>query len=66
MPDRGFKFGNLNQQAGKDDGGLGRNLYQRGGVFPFMVHYSVDEGQQTVVVSAVFHTYRDPQEWEMR
>ncbi len=35
-------------------------------VFPFMVHYSVDEGQQTVVVSAVFHTYRDPQEWEMR
>ena len=30
LPDRGFKFGNLNQQAGKNAGGLGRNLYQRG------------------------------------
>ena len=30
VPNRGFKFGNLNQQAGKDAGGLGRNLYQRG------------------------------------
>ncbi len=35
-------------------------------VFPFMVHYSVDEGMQMVLVSAVFHTYRDPLEWEMR
>jgi hypothetical protein len=30
------------------------------------IHYSVDEGQQTVVVSAVFHTYRDPGEREKR
>jgi hypothetical protein len=35
-------------------------------VFPFMVHYSVDEVKKIIVISAIFHTYRDPQEWEKR
>lgn len=35
-------------------------------VFPFMVHYSVDEIEKIILVSAIFHTYRDPQEWEKR
>ena len=35
-------------------------------VFQFMIHYLVDEVQQMVIISAVFHTYRDPGEWEMR
>ncbi len=35
-------------------------------VFPFMIHYTIDEGKKTVVISAVFHTSQDPQEWEKR
>ena len=35
-------------------------------VFPFMIHYTVDEDNKTVIISAVLHTSRDPQEWEKR
>ena len=35
-------------------------------VFPFMIHYTVDEDNKTVIVSAVLHTSRDPQEWKKR
>lgn len=35
-------------------------------VFPFMIHYTVDEDNNTVIISAVLHTSRDPQEWEKR
>lgn len=35
-------------------------------VFPFMIHYTVDEATKTVIISAVLHTSRDPQEWVKR
>ena len=35
-------------------------------VFPFMIHYTIDEDNKTVIISAVLHTSRDPLEWEKR
>ena len=35
-------------------------------VFPFMIHYTINEANKTVVISAVLHTSRDPKEWEKR
>jgi plasmid stabilization system protein ParE len=35
-------------------------------VFPFMVHFSIDEKQKIVVVSAVFHTAQNPKKWKSR
>jgi plasmid stabilization system protein ParE len=35
-------------------------------IFPYMLHYTVDETIKTVIVTAVFHTSRDPQIWEKR
>lgn len=35
-------------------------------VFPFMVHYTVDEKNKTIIVSAVLHTSRDPKLWKVR
>lgn len=35
-------------------------------IFPYMIHYTVDEKNKTVIVTAVFHTSRDPQLWENR
>lgn len=35
-------------------------------VFPFMLHYTIDEDSKTVIVSAVLHTSRDPKVWEKR
>jgi plasmid stabilization system protein ParE len=35
-------------------------------VFPFMIHYTVDEKDKTVIVSAILHTSRDPKLWESR
>lgn len=35
-------------------------------IFPYMVHYIIDEANKTVVVSAVFHTSRDPELWKTR
>ncbi len=35
-------------------------------VFPFMIHYSVNDEQKTVVISAVFHTSRNPDIWKDR
>ncbi|MCD4681595.1 MAG: type II toxin-antitoxin system RelE/ParE family toxin [Bacteroidales bacterium] len=32
-------------------------------VFPFMIHYSIDEKNQIVVVLAVLHTSRNPDIW---
>ncbi len=34
--------------------------------FPYMVHYTVEESNKTVLVIAVFHTSRDPDLWENR
>jgi hypothetical protein len=35
-------------------------------VFPFMVHFSINEKQKTVIVSAVFHTSLKPERWQKR
>lgn len=35
-------------------------------VFPYMVHYTIDEVNKTDIVSAVLHTSRDPELWENR
>ncbi len=35
-------------------------------VFPFMIHYTLDEKNKTVIISAVLHTSRDPKEWKKR
>jgi len=35
-------------------------------VFPFMVHFTIDEKNKTIIVSAVLHTSRNPELWENR
>lgn len=35
-------------------------------VFPFMIHYTVDEENKIVIVSAVLHTSRNPELWKNR
>lgn len=35
-------------------------------VFPFIIHYTIDEDNKTVIVSAVLHTSRNPEIWENR
>ena len=34
--------------------------------FPYMVHFTIDEDQQVVIVRAVFHTALNPKEWKKR
>lgn len=33
-------------------------------VFPFMLHYTIDESNNTLIVSAVLHTNRNPDVWK--
>jgi plasmid stabilization system protein ParE len=33
-------------------------------VFPFMIHYTIDEQQNLIVVTAVLHTSRNPDIWK--
>jgi hypothetical protein len=33
-------------------------------VFPFMVHYSIDDNHSLIIVSAVLHTSRSPGIWK--
>lgn len=35
-------------------------------VFPFMMHYSINENSETIIVSAVLHTSRNPDKWRER
>ncbi len=35
-------------------------------VFPFMVHYTVEEHNKLIIISAVFHTSLNPDIWEFR
>ncbi len=35
-------------------------------VFPFMIHYTIEEKNKTIVVSAVLHTSRNPKLWKTR
>lgn len=35
-------------------------------IFPFLIHYSKDDRQKTILISAVFHTSRNPDLWRTR
>ncbi len=35
-------------------------------IFPFMIHYTVDDKQKIVIISAVFHTSLNPDVWRGR
>lgn len=35
-------------------------------VFPFMIHFIIDEKNKTIVISAVLHSSRDPELWKNR
>jgi len=34
--------------------------------FPYLVHYSIDQTKETIVISAVFHSSRDSEIWNKR
>ncbi len=35
-------------------------------VFPFMIHYTIEEKSKTIIVLAVLHTSRNPELWKNR
>ncbi|MHC1775202.1 MAG: type II toxin-antitoxin system RelE/ParE family toxin [Lentimicrobium sp.] len=35
-------------------------------VFPFMIHYAIDENNKNIIILAVFHTSRNPDIWKSR
>lgn len=35
-------------------------------VFPFMIHYTLDEPNETIRIAAVFHTSLSPERWNKR
>lgn len=35
-------------------------------VFPFMVHFTIDETNKTIIISAILHTSRNPELWKNR
>ena len=35
-------------------------------MFPFMVHFTIDKENKTIVISAVLHTSRNPELWKNR
>ena len=35
-------------------------------IFPYMIHYTVDELQSTITITAVFHTKLNPDRWKDR
>lgn len=35
-------------------------------IFPFMIHYSIDETQKMIIIAAVFHTSLSPNLWSKR
>jgi len=34
--------------------------------YPFMIHYTVNENQNTIIVRSVLNTYKDPKNWGKR
>jgi plasmid stabilization system protein ParE len=34
-------------------------------VFPFMIHYNVDESKKLITISAILHTSRNPDIWKL-
>lgn len=35
-------------------------------VFPFLIHYIIEEQKNEIIISAVFHTSLDPDSWKKR
>ena len=35
-------------------------------VFPYLIHYIIEESEKKVVVLGVFHTSKDPDNWRIR
>ena len=35
-------------------------------IFPFMIHYTINENSKTIIISAVLHTSRNPGIWTKR
>lgn len=35
-------------------------------IFPFMIHYTIDEKSKVIIISAVLHTSRNPELWTER
>lgn len=35
-------------------------------VFPFMIHFTINEKSKTIIISAVLHTSRNPELWKNR
>jgi len=35
-------------------------------VFPFMIHYTIDELNNRIIIAAVFHTSLNPDRWQKR
>ena len=35
-------------------------------VFPYMIHFTIDEAQKLIIISAVLSTSRDPKLWKER
>lgn len=35
-------------------------------LFPFIIHYTIDEKSKTIIVTAVLHTSQDPKLWKTR
>lgn len=35
-------------------------------VFPFMIHYTIDQPNKTIIIAAVFHTSLNPDRWKKR
>lgn len=34
--------------------------------FPYMIHFTVDEKEKTVIIQAIFHTAKNPKSWKKR
>jgi len=34
--------------------------------FPYMIHFDIDQPKKLIIVSAIFHTSRDPERWYQR
>jgi plasmid stabilization system protein ParE len=32
-------------------------------IFPFMIHYNIEEETKSIIINAVFHTSLNPEEW---
>ncbi len=35
-------------------------------IFPYMIHYTVDEDAKTIIIRAVFSTFISPERWQKR